>query len=354
MKLTRIRQEMANAKVDGIIVLEPNNRRYLSGFTGTAANLLITADQAFLITDFRYIEQATAQAPDFKIVKSAGGATLQPLVDLIREKNVRRVAFEPDYLVFDGYNYLREALGSEALVPLRGVVEKIRQIKDAKEIELIRKAQSITEQALEKTLPLIKPGISEREIALELETWMRRLGASKTGFDTIIASGTRSSLPHGVASDKLIEKGDFVTIDCGAVYQGYCGDLTRTYVVGEANDEQRRIYDIVLKAQMAALNGLKAGITGRVGDSFARSIINGAGYEENFGHGLGHCVGLAIHENPRLSPADETVLQAGMVITVEPGIYIPGWGGVRIEDTVAITENGIDNLTTIAKDLRIL
>jgi len=348
---------MAEAKVDGAIIMEPSNRRYLSGFTGSAANLLVTAEEALLITDFRYIEQATAQAPDFKIVKSAGGTSLQPLVDLIRGMKLQRVAFESDYLVFDGYNYLREALGGDALVPLKGVVERIRQIKNPGEIQLIRKAQSITEQALEKTLPLIKPGVSEREIALELETWMRRLGADKTGFDTIVASGTRSSLPHGVASDKLIEQGDFVTIDCGAVYQGYCGDLTRTYVVGGGSAptaEQRRIYDIVLRAQKAALEGLKAGITGRAGDSYARDIIAGAGHGDHFGHGLGHCVGLAIHESPRLSPTDETVIQAGMVITVEPGIYIPGWGGVRIEDTVAVTENGIDNLTTIAKDLMIL
>lgn len=354
MRLTKMRQRMAEAKVDGAIIMEPNNRRYLSGFTGSAANLLVTSDQALLVTDFRYIEQATAQAPAFKIVKSAGGTSLQPLVDLIGGMKLRRVAFESDYLVFDGYNYLREALGAEVLVPLKGIVEGIRQIKDQSEIELIHKAQSITEQALEKTLLLIKPGVSERAIALELETWMRRLGADKTGFDTIIASGQRSSLPHGVASDKMVEQGDFVTIDCGAVYQGYCGDLTRTYVVGAATAEQRRIYDIVLQAQMAALDGLKAGITGRVGDSFARTIITEAGHGDQFGHGLGHCVGLAIHENPRLSPAEDAVIQAGMVITVEPGIYIPGWGGVRIEDTVAVTENGITNLTTIAKDLMIL
>lgn len=354
MRLARLRGSLAEQGLDGIIILEPQNRRYISGFTGTSAGLLVTANRALLFTDFRYTEQAAAQAPAFEVVRHDGTDHMESLARTVEAEGLRRVAFEQDFVVYQWYTYLRDTIGENRLVPAKGIVEAIRQIKDHDEIEMLRKAQAITVQALADTLPLVKPGISELELCTHLEIRMRQLGADGPGFSTIVASGKRSSLPHGVASEKLVEKGDFITFDCGAMYRGYHGDLTRTVVVGQPSDEQRKIYDIVLKAQLAALAGLKAGITGREGDAFARQIITDAGYGPNFGHGLGHSVGLEIHESPRLSPADPSVLKAGVAITVEPGIYIPGWGGVRIEDTVVITENGCDNLTESPKDLLVL
>lgn len=354
LRLAKLRRKLAEMQLDGIIILNPRNRRYISGFTGTSAGLLVTAGRALLFTDFRYTEQATLQAREFEVVQHGGLGMLDAIAKAIKDEGLSRVAFEQDFLVFQGYTFFRDAVGAQTLVPAQGIVEEIRQIKDPEEIELIKRAEAITDQALVETYPLIRPGVTESELAVQLETRMRQLGAEGVGFETIVASGRRSSMPHGVASDKKIQMGDFITFDCGAVYKGYHGDLTRTVVVGEPTSEQRKVYDIVLQSQMAALKGLRAGITGRDGDALARRIIDDAGYGKNFGHGLGHSVGLEIHESPRLSPADNSVLRPGVTITVEPGIYVEGWGGVRIEDLVVITEDGCLNLSSSPKELLVL
>lgn len=354
MRLAKLRNKLAEMQLDGIIILNPRNRRYVSGFTGSSAALLVTASRALLYTDFRYIEQATKQAAEFEVIQHGGLGQLDAVVRAVKEDGLSRVAFEQDFLVFQGYTYLRDALGAQLLVATQGIVEEIRQIKDPDEIEMLRKAEAITDQALVETYPMVRPGVTENELAMHLEMRMRQLGAEGVGFETIVASGRRSSMPHGVASDKKVEIGDFVTFDCGAVYRGYHADLTRTVVVGEPTPEQRKVYEIVLQSQRAALEGLRAGITGRDGDALARRVIDEAGYGQAFGHGLGHSVGLEIHESPRLSPADNSILRPGVAITVEPGIYLEGWGGVRIEDLVIITENGCLNLSSSPKELLVL
>ena len=234
------------------------------------------------------------------------------------------------------------------------LIEGLRVIKEQEEIEKIRKAVEITDAAFAHILDFIKPGVTEREIALELEFYQKRMGGEKNAFDFIVASGQRSALPHGVASEKVIEKGDFVTLDFGVFYQGYCSDLTRTVVVGEPDEKQREVYELVLKAQLAVIENVKAGMSCKEVDEIARGIIGDAGYRENFGHGLGHGIGLEIHEGPRVSFTSETILQTGMVMTNEPGIYIPGWGGVRIEDDLLITEEGCEVLNKAPKELIIL
>ncbi|WP_018132448.1 M24 family metallopeptidase [Effusibacillus pohliae] len=352
-RLARLRQQLADQPFDGLLVVKPENRRYISGFTGTAGCLLVTAEDAVLITDFRYTEQAQEQAPDFHVVQHGTSAPETIRSELIR-LGIKRLGFEKDYLTYGLYSTYLEKFAPVELVPAEGIVEKLRAVKDEEEIAILRQAAKLADDAFSHILGYLKPGVSERDVALELEFFMRRQGAASSSFDIIVASGVRSSLPHGVASGKLLEKGDFVTLDFGALYQGYCSDITRTVVLGEATEKQREIYEIVLEAQLHALQHIKPGMTGQEADALARDIIREKGYGDHFGHSLGHGLGLYIHEEPRLSAVSNDVLQPGMVVTVEPGIYIPGFGGVRIEDDVLLTDSGIERLTGSSKDLFIL
>lgn len=352
-RLKKLRDQLGTQAIDGILVLKPENRRYLSGFTGSAGYLLITAQEAVLITDFRYTQQAKEQAPHFRIVEH-GSSVQETIRAELETLRVKRLAFEKDYLTYALFAAYSEKFSPVELVPTEGLVEKIRAIKDQQEIETIRKACEIADGAFSHILGILKPGISERDVALELEIFMRRQGAQSSSFDIIVASGARSSLPHGVASDKILQKGDFVKMDFGAMYDGYCSDITRTVVLGGPNEKQKEIYDIVLEAQMLALNNLKPGMTGKEADALARDLIRGKGYGDKFGHSLGHGLGLYIHEDPRLSALSDDRLEPGMVVTVEPGIYLPGFGGVRIEDDVVITSAGIEILTHSEKNLLIL
>jgi Xaa-Pro aminopeptidase len=347
-RLENLRQKMQSEGIDAYLSVAPENRRYLSGFTGSAASLLISAQEAFLLTDFRYVEQAHQEAVNFKII-DAGQEIFTTLAQVTPE--IKRLGFEGDYLNFQDYCRLRDALPQTELVYLPQLVADLRARKDATEIALLRKAVQIADQAWEKIINDIKIGQREEDIALELEFAMRRAGASGTAFDMIVASGKRSALPHGRASSKQILKGEFLTIDFGAVYQGYCSDITRTLVLGEPDEQQKEIYELVLAANQAVIKTLEPGMQGREADAVARDIIQAAGYGEYFGHGLGHAVGLNVHEKPSLNPREETRLEAGMVVTVEPGIYIPDWGGVRIEDMVMITEQGCEVLTQSSKSL---
>ena len=342
---------MQEEKVDAYIVIRPENGRYLSGFTGGEATLFISLEKACLLTDFRYIEQAKAQSPDFEIINSG-----QDHFDSLSEigQTVRRVGFEGDYVTYEDYGKLKDAFSQAELLSLPNLVSHLRSVKDESEIKLIRQAVKIADDAFAEVLKTIEIGQREEEIGLSLEFSMRRAGASGASFDFIIASGVRSALPHGTASSKRAQSGEFLTMDFGAIYQGYCSDITRTIFLGEPEDKHREVYDIVLAAQKAGIEAVIPGRTGKEVDAVARKLIEEAGYGEYFGHGLGHSVGLAIHEGPNLNKREDRVLEPGMVVTVEPGIYIPGWGGVRIEDIVLVTEKGCEVLTQAPKDFIII
>lgn len=338
---------MQEEKVDAYIVIRPENGRYLSGFTGGEATLFISLERACLLTDFRYIEQAKTQSPDFEIINSG-----QDHFDSLSEigQTVRRVGFEGDYVTYVDYGKLKNAFSQAELLSLPNLVSHLRSVKDESEIKLIRQAVQIADDAFAEVLKTIEIGQREEEIGLSLEFSMRRAGASGASFDFIIASGVRSALPHGTASSKRAQSGEFLTMDFGAIYQGYCSDITRTIFLGEPEDKHREVYDIVLAAQKAGIEAVIPGRTGKEVDAVARKLIEEAGYGEYFGHGLGHSVGLAIHEGPNLNKREDRVLEPGMVVTVEPGIYIPDWGGVRIEDIVLVTEKGCEVLTQAPKD----
>jgi Xaa-Pro aminopeptidase len=346
-RLSKVRKFLADSQLDACLIIKPENRMYVSGFTGTSGMLLITQQQALLLTDFRYIEQATKQASLFEIVKH-GTPAVDTLKQVIARSGVKRIAIESNYVTIQQYNEFTQNILDVEWIPV--TIDKIRRVKDESEIAKIRKAVGIADAAFEHILPFIKPGVQEKDLALELETFMRRSGSEKNAFDFIVASGERSSLPHGVASDKIIQSGELLTMDYGCVYDHYHSDMTRTVAIGNVRSELYDLYRVVTQAQQAALQHIRPGLKGLEVDKIARDIITVNGYGEYFGHGLGHGVGLAIHEEPRLSPTDETVLEPGMVVTVEPGIYIPNVGGVRIEDMVLVTAAGCEILTQSRKD----
>jgi len=350
-RLEKLRQKMRAENLDAYVVMAPENRRYLSGFTGSTATLLILLDQALLLTDFRYIEQATAQAVDFQVVKIEKDVYAS-LAVLGLELN--RIGFEGDVVTYADFKQLQETFTQAELCSFPDMVTDLRAVKELTEIDAIRQAVKIADDSFRHILHYLELGQTEDEIALELEWAMRKAGASGRSFDFIVASGWRSAMPHGVASSKQIQAGELLTMDFGAIYQGYCSDITRTVCLGEPSDKQREIYEIVLAAQLAGIQAVAPGRTGREVDEYARKLIADAGYGEYFGHGLGHAVGLAIHEGPRLSPREDRMLEPGMVVTVEPGIYIPDWGGVRIEDIVLVTENGCEVLNQAPKELIII
>jgi Xaa-Pro aminopeptidase len=352
-RIDRLRERLKEQDLEALLVTHPMNRRYLTGFTGTAGMVLVTEKDAKLLVDFRYVEQARKQAPHLDVVR-VGGEPFRTVGGLCREWNVSRLAFEQDHLVYARVEKLKSALDGAEVVPVSNMVEKLRETKDADELDTLRRAARIADEAFTEILKEIRPGLRERDIAFRLEFLMREKGAASSSFDIIVASGPRSALPHGVASDRVLEKGDLVTLDFGAVYEGYCSDITRTIVLGKPNERQREIYEIVLHAQQTALEAVRPGVTGREVDKVARDIITERGYGEQFGHSTGHGIGLEIHEAPTLSVNGETVLQSGMVVTVEPGIYLPGFGGVRIEDDVVVTEQGKEVLTHSPKDLIVI
>lgn len=352
--MTRLQQfetKLDELELDAAIIRGSYNRRYLSGFTGSNAYLYISKNMKKLLTDFRYVEQAGKQASQFEIIDYTREGLFPTLNKLIKEDNSKIIGFEAHVLTYQEYKEFAEGLDMMELNPIGNIVEKIRMVKDDKELECIKKAASIGDLAYKHILEFTKPGVTEKEVALELETCMKKNGAENLSFDTIVASGLNSSLPHATPSDKKIEEGDFVTLDFGCIYKGYCSDMTRTFVVGKASEKQKEIYNIVLEAQLKALDAVKAGCVGKEIDKIARDVITEKGYGDNFGHGLGHCVGLFIHEEPRFSVGDETVFTENMVVTVEPGIYIPGFGGVRIEDLVCVTKDGIINFVSSPKQL---
>ena len=352
-RIEALRARMEERKLEALLIAEPSNRRYISGFTGTSGYVLITMDRAVLFTDFRYMTQAAAQCPDLEVIRHKADylASIKPELE---KSGIKRLGFEQNHTAYGDYRKYAAELNPIELVPVENLTEELRMKKDESELAIIRQAARLADQAFEHILAYIRPGLRERDVDLELEIFMRRNGASGSSFATIVASGERSALPHGVSSDRVIQPGDFVTLDFGAYYQGYCSDITRTIAVGKPSDKHREIYEIVLEAQMNCLERIRPGMTGREADALTRDIIKRYGYNDYFGHGTGHGIGLEIHEAPRLSPTSEQVLEPGMTVTVEPGIYLPGFGGVRIEDDIVITDTGMERLTTSSKAFTVI
>ncbi|GEQ32139.1 Xaa-Pro aminopeptidase [Marinilactibacillus psychrotolerans] len=351
-RVDNIQKKLKEKQIDALLITSNYNLEYASGFTGTTGLSVITEDKAFFVTDFRYTEQAAKQAEGFEIIQNIG-SIYDEVAKIIKNEKISRLGFEENHVTYATYQSVKELFNC-SLVPVSTLIEELREIKDRNEIDLIQKAISITEAAFEHILSNIKPGMSEIKVANELDFFMREKGASGVSFDTIVASGVRSAMPHGVASDKLIETGDMITIDFGCYYKGYVSDMTRTFALGDPGEKLKRIHQIVLEANQKVTEAAKAGVTGAYLDSIARNYITEQGYGDAFGHSTGHGIGLEVHEGPGINFKNNQPLVVGNVITNEPGIYIPGLGGVRIEDDLLITEEGNRNLMQSSKELIIL
>lgn len=348
-RIDKLRKVMKDKKFDGVLLVGDPNRNYMSGFTGDESFSIITLDKAIFITDSRFTEQARQQVKDYEVVQYSN-AFSEFLGKMAEELKIKTLAFEENVLTFSTYSEYKKNLKCD-FVPLSGIVEELRLIKDDTEIEKIKKAAGIADKAFEHMLNFIKKGMTEREVGLELEFTMKKMGAKDLSFPSIVASGERSCLPHGQATSKVLEEGDFLTLDFGCIYEDYCSDMTRTIVIGKPNDKMKEIYDIVLKANEAAIPAIKSGIVCKDIDKISRGIISSYGYSKNFGHGLGHGVGREIHEAPYLSPRGEATLKEGMIVTDEPGIYIPSFGGVRIEDLILVKKDGCEVISKSPKNL---
>jgi Xaa-Pro aminopeptidase len=350
-RLQKLRTSIAEKGLDALLLSQPENLRYLSGFTGSSGWLLVSGQNAILATDFRYVEQAKEESPEFEIFQ-----TKQELRDwlpgLVSDLGWHKLGFEANSISYEGYHKLSEAIKTKQinleLVPTTGIVEQLRSIKEPEELGFIKKAVELADAAFEQAKAIIRPGITEKEAAWEIEKLLRQEGSEGTPFETIVASGPNSALPHARPTEKLICSGEPVLIDMGARISGYCSDFSRTLVLGKADKTFREIYNIVLKAQTAAIDGIEPGMDASRADQLARSVVEQAGYGDAFGHGLGHGVGLAVHEFPTLGPSSSDSLADGMVFTIEPGIYLVGQGGVRIEDMVVL-ENGKAKVLSKAK-----
>lgn len=353
--LFRVRRALENLGADALLVSSEFNQRYLSDFRFSDGYLLVTGQEAFLLTDSRYVEAAQQALTDFTVLSLRSGETMvQRLSDLIAEKKIFRLAMEDASLSCAAYRIFSDAFqGCTLLSGGSALLSSLRSVKTAEELERIAAAQQITDRAFEHILNFITPNVTEREVALELEFFMRRNGAEACAFSTIAVSGRASSLPHGEPRDCRLNDG-FLTMDFGASLNGYCSDMTRTVVIGKADDDMKKLYQTVLSAQKAALDVICEGISCREADAAARTVIEQAGFGDCFGHSLGHGVGVLIHESPSLSPKApaDAVLKRGNVVTVEPGIYLPGKYGCRIEDMIAIDCDGsVRNFTKSPKEL---
>lgn len=349
---------MEAAEVDGILINDPYSLRYYTGFRGGEGVAVLSRESYVLITDSRYTE-AAGQESEFEVKEyNSKNPMKNILTEFMKTNDVRKLGFENLSISYNDYKKYEKLLSEDELkntpvelIPLEDALLKPRRVKTKEEISLLRQAEYIGDMAFDDILGILKPGMTELEVAAEIEYSMKRHGASGLSFDTIAASGVNSSMPHAIPSDKKIEMGDFLTMDFGCLYEGYCSDMTRTVCIGKADEEKKAVYNKVLEAQLAVLDKVKPGLVCKDVDAIARNIIADAGYGSNFGHGLGHSVGLYIHEAPAFNTRDESILQAGMVITDEPGIYLPGKFGVRIEDMILITEDGCEVLSKSPKEL---
>jgi Xaa-Pro aminopeptidase len=351
-QLQKLRQKLEEQGIDALLVSQTENRKYLSGFTGSAGWLLISKSNAYLAVDFRYVEQAKEESPGFEILHIKGDLA-NWLTELVSEAGFKNLGFESHDVSYAIYRQLADKLNANhqqiKLVPTDNIVESVRAVKSAEELEYVTKAVELADSAIEYIRQVIKPGITEKQIAWEIEKWLRGNGSDSIPFDIIVASGTNSALPHAKPSERAVNAGEPIMIDMGARVKGYGSDLSRTFCIGEGTAAFAKVYDIVLGSQLTALATIKSGMNGEQADQLSRVIIEQAGYGAAFGHGLGHGVGLATHESPRVGPRSLDELADGMVFTIEPGIYMPGWGGVRIEDTVMLKNGKIEILTRASK-----
>jgi Xaa-Pro aminopeptidase len=350
-RLAALRQEIDRLEVDAFLVSQPENRRYISGFTGSAGYLLVSRQHAVLATDFRYTEQSAAQAPDFHIYR-LDGPFAKDFAGIARSMDAKRIAFESTHLTHAAFHRLEEACASEnmELVPTEDVIVKLRAVKEPEEIARIERAIALADAAFERAVEVLRPGMTERQVALEIERTIRDKGGDGLSFDTIVGAGPNGAMPHHLASDRPIREGEPIVMDLGAKFEGYCSDLTRTVFIGAPDDTYRKVYRTVSDAQRRAIEGIRAGMTGAEADALARDYITEAGYGDAFGHSLGHGVGLEIHEGPRLGRTSQDTLEPGMMFTIEPGIYLPGWGGVRIEDVAILDDKGLRVLSKATRE----
>ena len=350
--LKQIQKALQQADYDAILITSPQNRRYATGFPSSAGVCFIDAKQGYLFTDFRYIEAAKKRIGEGFSVEMVRGSYANMINAVCEQDGVHTIGFEENFMTCKDFEIWKQALKAQ-MKPMGNIISNLREVKTQQEVDCCIAAQRIAERALEEVLNEIHPGVTEKHIASLLTYLMLDYGGEAMSFEPIVVSGKKSSMPHGVPSDKKIEEGDFVTMDFGCTVEGYCSDMTRTVAVGHVTEEMQKVYDIVLQAQLAGIAAARPGVTGQQVDKAARDVIAQAGYGAYFGHSFGHGIGIDIHETPIAAPNNQSILTAGNIISAEPGIYLPGKFGVRIEDMLCITENGCQNLTNAPKTLTI-
>lgn len=356
-RLESVRRALADKEIDALLLTNIVNIGYISGFTGSTAQALITPEEALLITDPRYTLRARQECPGFEIVTATGsGSYGEALRETLAARAARRIGFEAGRVTYAQWQKLAaDNPAPREWVPTEELVEDLRLVKDEGEVASIRRAVSVAETAWEAVKPQLRPGVQERDLALELEFAMRRAGADDRAFETIVAGGAQGARPHHTPNDRPLVSGDLVTVDWGAAVEGYVSDITRTVAIGRASQEQRRVYEAVLESQRRAIAAIRPGRTGKEIDAVARDYLTAQGYGEAFGHSLGHSIGRTVHDGAGFSVrGDKFVLRPGMVLTVEPGVYLENWGGVRIEEDVLVTEDGCETLTRLPNVLEVL
>jgi Xaa-Pro aminopeptidase len=357
-RISRLRAALDGQQLDALLVSQPENRRYLSGFTGSAGFLVVSQRETYLLSDFRYMTQGPMQAPEYEFVKVERGFPKHGLKPILERVSGKRLGFEAGDITVSGHGAWLAGIEDSGLpvelVATDGLVEKLRAIKDEAELAIIAEAVRIVDDAFAKLREVVKPGMTEREVAWRLEQFVREEGAEALSFPTILASGPNAAKPHHGISEREIAAGEPIVCDFGAKYEGYCSDITRTICIGPPKDGRfQEIYDLVLQAQLTAEQRILPGIEAKQGDQYARDVIAQAGYGDQFGHGLGHGVGLQVHEAPTMGPSGELKLEPAMTVTVEPGVYLPEWGGVRIEDICFVRHNGLEVVNRASKDPRV-
>ncbi|MBI5048935.1 MAG: aminopeptidase P family protein [Deltaproteobacteria bacterium] len=352
LRLKMIQERLPSWKIDALLITTLENIRYISSFTGSSGIIIITPYQAIFLTDSRYAEQSKYEVKGLRI--KIYKKQIEDVASLINKLKSKCIGFEGKGLTYAAYCKLKKLLQGKRLIPVSEDIDKIRCRKDANELRIIKKAINLAAVGFHKAINRITPGMVERDTAFEIEMAMKKKGAQGIAFDIIVASGKRAAFPHGKASDKKIRKSEMVIVDLGAKYQGYNSDETCTFVTGKPNKEQKRVYKTVKDAHDRAIETVRPGVKASYIDFVARGFIKKAGYGKYFGHGTGHGVGLAVHEWPNISSYHDDIVEEGMVFTIEPGIYIPGWGGVRIEDMVLVTKNGCEILTEMSKEMMVL
>lgn len=353
--IAKIQNSLIENGLDAVLITNEKNQLYATGFHFTDGIVIVSREDAWLLTDSRYIEAAQMTAGSCCRVQmfDREHSMLSLIRAALRTCAAARIGAEEQSMSHSAYMYYQHELGCE-LLPAQEIFTALRASKSEEELVFMRQAQAISEKALEAVLRIIKPGMTERQVAAELVYHMLKNGSEGNSFDPIVVTGAKSSMPHGVPGDEIIKAGDFVTMDFGSIKGGYCSDMTRTVAVGHATEQMRNVYSTVLSAQLAGIATARAGIPGKEIDAAARKVISDAGYGEYFGHGFGHSLGLDIHEPPNANPRGETIMPVGAVISAEPGIYLPGRFGVRIEDVLVLNEQGCENITKAPKELIIL